>query len=183
VPAYVGVFTGSKPTLLDPADGNRWIGAGCAVLLHTSTPRIGYELVAARPDEHEDRAGASCCLAEAAAFRTIAAHAGGAAVWVEPLVDSPAPFGCVRFRIARRIHRRDQRGDVDAASPNEQPTRLSMSSALVDRVPVGSPDPSNQLGEARAGTQARCACALRSAAACDRYAPIELKEGRRRPYK
>jgi hypothetical protein len=36
-PAFAGVFSASKPTLLDPADGNLWIGAGIALLLAVST--------------------------------------------------------------------------------------------------------------------------------------------------
>lgn len=33
VPAYAGVFSQSKPGLLDPADGNLWIGAGIAFIV------------------------------------------------------------------------------------------------------------------------------------------------------
>lgn len=32
-PAFAGVFIASKPTLLDPADGNLWIGAGVPLVL------------------------------------------------------------------------------------------------------------------------------------------------------
>jgi hypothetical protein len=33
VPAYAGVFSQSRPGLLDPADGNLWIGAGVAFIV------------------------------------------------------------------------------------------------------------------------------------------------------
>jgi hypothetical protein len=33
VPAYAGVFSQSKPGLLDPADGNLWIGTGIAFIV------------------------------------------------------------------------------------------------------------------------------------------------------
>jgi hypothetical protein len=32
VPAYAGVFSESRPGLLDPADGNLWIGAGVVLI-------------------------------------------------------------------------------------------------------------------------------------------------------
>jgi hypothetical protein len=33
VPAYAGVFSQSRPGLLDPADGNLWLGAGVVLIL------------------------------------------------------------------------------------------------------------------------------------------------------
>lgn len=33
VPTHVGVFSASKPGLLDPTDGNLWIGAGLVLVL------------------------------------------------------------------------------------------------------------------------------------------------------
>ena len=34
-PSFAGAFTSSKPSLLDPADGNLWLGAGVAIILVT----------------------------------------------------------------------------------------------------------------------------------------------------
>ena len=34
-PSFAGAFGGSKPALLDPADGNLWLGAGVAIILFT----------------------------------------------------------------------------------------------------------------------------------------------------
>ena len=52
-------------------------------------------------------------------FEKTAACGGGAVVLLRVLADGAAPFGYVRFRIARRIQRRDERADVDAYSPKE----------------------------------------------------------------
>jgi hypothetical protein len=43
-PKFAGVFSASRPSLLDPADGNLWLGAGIVLILVAVCVAIGVRL-------------------------------------------------------------------------------------------------------------------------------------------